>query len=53
MFALKYPDNYFLISIGIACAIFDVLYIVLLHRKKAGLIIETPAVYEQFSESTA
>jgi len=35
MFALKYPDNYFLISIGISCAVFDILYIVLLHRKKA------------------
>lgn len=43
MFALKYPDNYFLISIGIACAIFDVIYIVLLHRHKNGLGIATPA----------
>lgn len=42
MFAMKYPDNYFLISIGIACAIFDVIYIVLLHRHKNGLGIASP-----------
>jgi hypothetical protein len=36
MFALKYPENYFLISIGIACAIFDIIYIVkLTNMKKA------------------
>jgi hypothetical protein len=40
MFALKYPDNYFLISIGIACAIFDVIYIVLLYKKKKGVDFE-------------
>ena len=40
MFVLKYPDNYFLISIGIACAVFDVIYIVLLNRKRAGLILK-------------
>src|SRR6185312_2108371 len=39
MFALKYPTNYFLISIGIACAIFDVLYIVLLYKKRKGLVL--------------
>jgi hypothetical protein len=33
MFALKYPTNYFLISIGIACAIFDILYIYLIYKK--------------------
>lgn len=37
MFALKYPQNYFLISIGIACAVFDIIYIILLHRKKRGI----------------
>lgn len=40
MFALRYPQNYFLISIGIACALFDVIYIVLLVKKKRGVDFE-------------
>ena len=41
MFALKY-HNIFLITIGIACAIFDILYIYFLYRKQNGLEIEKP-----------
>ncbi len=33
MFFTKYPDNYFLATIGISCAILDIMYIVLLHKK--------------------
>lgn len=39
MFALKYPTNYFLISIGISCAIFDILYISLLYKKRRRTIL--------------
>lgn len=34
MFFTKYPDNYFLLSLYIFCAIFDVMYILLLKRIK-------------------
>lgn len=33
MFYLKYPDNYFLLSLYILCAFFDVVYIYLLYNK--------------------
>lgn len=38
MFYTKYPENYFLVSLAISIAIFDVLYIVLLSRKMRGKI---------------
>jgi len=34
MFFLKYPDNYFLISMYFAVAFFDILYLYLLHNKQ-------------------
>jgi hypothetical protein len=33
MFFTKYPDNYFIVAIGLGCAIFDVTYIIMLHKK--------------------
>jgi hypothetical protein len=35
MFFTKYPDNNFLLSMYIAVAFFDILYIILLHKKRA------------------
>jgi len=35
MFYTKYPKNHFLIAMYIAVALFDVLYLVLLHKKRA------------------
>ncbi|MES1221103.1 MAG: hypothetical protein ABUT20_36720 [Bacteroidota bacterium] len=37
MFFSKYPENHFLTSMYIAVAFFDVLYLVLLHRKRASV----------------
>lgn len=36
MFFTKYPDNHFLTSMYIAVAFFDIMYLVLLHKKRAA-----------------
>lgn len=39
MFYTKYPDNYFLVAIGISIAILDILYIWLLYRKNHQTLV--------------
>lgn len=41
MFYTKYPDNYFLVAIGISCAALDIAYIVLLHKKNNKKLVLT------------
>jgi hypothetical protein len=39
MFYTKYPDNYFLVAIGISIALLDILYIVLLNKKRNNKLV--------------
>lgn len=39
MFFTKYPDNYFLISMYFAVAIFDIIYICLLYKKRQAVTV--------------
>ena len=40
MFQTKYPDNYFLTSLYISCALFDIFYLYLLYKVEAPKVVD-------------